>query len=118
MEGNMSGKWKEKKKQKKTIKTKQNMRKNGKQRNKNNAKIGWRTLFRGGFIYNFRKIGVRYFGEYINTTRTLYLGWVWMGFARISKVRGLAVGTPGINSAPLSARETLHSAARALSGTL
>ena len=50
------------------------MRKNGKQRNKNNAKIG-----RGGFIYNFRKIGVLYFGEYINTTRALYLGWVWMG---------------------------------------
>ena len=42
-----------------------------KQRKKNNAKIGRRHSFRGGFINNFRKIGVLYFGEYINTTRTL-----------------------------------------------
>ena len=49
------------------------MRNNGKkkQRKTNTAKIGWRTLFRGGFTNNFRKIGVLYFGEYINTTRTI-----------------------------------------------
>ena len=36
-----------------------------KQRKKNNAKIGWRTLFRGGFINNFRKIGLLFSGSII-----------------------------------------------------
>ena len=68
MEGKVSGKWK-KKKNGKNMKKRETTEK---QRKQNNAKIGWRTLFRGGFINNFRKIGVLYFGEYINTTRTLY----------------------------------------------
>ena len=74
MEGKMLGKKHGKNGKEKTEKkTRKNNEKKRKNDRKKNAKIGWRTLLRGGFINNFRKVAHFVYERCINGTPTLYI---------------------------------------------